>query len=380
MNISRFTFILLCMAFAGCTVWRGQKLEQRYWTVRPAVIADPDGQRAGSVQVQYTGCGGYMVDYAGEVVMLDPFFSNISMFHAATHSISTDTALVNDFFNKHFGSIRDTAGRIGTVLLSHAHHDHLADLPALIQNNLFREHLRVFGSRTVVNLLRTYPDILPDTGSQLTDLERQFRLMSTSPGIKSEPEASSFVYTAGGRIRFAAIPSNHAGHYRFFYPRKLPFTKGHIDQPLPKPPDHALNFKEGHNFNYLIDLLDEQGSPVFRIFSNAGAACNAGVGLPPENVLKEKSVDLLLICGANYNIAKNYPLPLIEYLHPASLFVVHWENFFQPIPSLHKRPEAVPNTNVPKLMHLLEAFAQKNGYPKTIILEQPLSRMVTFEF
>lgn len=380
MNISRFSFFLVCLAFAGCTVWRAQKLERRYWTVRPAVVADTEGQSAGSVQIQYTGCGGYLVDYAGEIIMLDPFFSNISMFHAATRSISTDTALVNDFFRKYFDHTRDTAGRIGTVLLSHAHHDHLADLPALLQTNLSRERLRVFGSRTVVNLLRSYPDILPDTSRQLTDLERQFKLLSTTPGIKSEPEASAFIYTANRRMRFAAIPSDHAGHYRFFYPRKLPFTKGNIDQPLPKPPAFALNFKEGQNFNYLIDLLDERGAPVFRIFSNAGSACDAGVGFPPEYLLKEKSVDLLLICGANYNIAKNYPLPLIEYLRPASLFVVHWENFFQPIPRLHSRPEVVPNTNMPKLMHLLEAFAQKHGFPKTIILEQPLSRAVMFEF
>ena len=155
---------------------------------------------------------------------------------------------------------------------------------------------------------------------------------------------------------------------------------GQIDQPLPEPPDRVLDFKEGQNFNYLIDLLDEAGRPVFRIFSNAGAACDAGVGFPPKELLHEKPVDLLLICGASFNIAKNYPQPLLEYLKPQTLFVVHWENFFKPIPKLHRRPQVVPNTNMPKLMKALEGFSKTNKYLETILLEQPLGRAITLEF
>lgn len=351
-----------------------------YWTERPAVVSKAGPTLSGTASIQYTGCGGYLLRFGEEDLLVDPFFSNISMWQAAFNKYKTDTVLVNNFFRQHFGHPRDLQGRISTVLISHAHHDHLADVPALLQHNLAAGKVKVYGSGTMVNLLRSFPALVPDTARQFINLEQEFSLMSSTADKKSEPEASPFFYTPGSRIRFLAIPSNHAGHYQFFQPHKIPFTKGHIDAPLPEPPDHALEFKEGQNFNYLIDLLDKSGRPVFRIFSNAGAACDAGVGFPPEELLREKPVDLLLICGASFSIAKDYPFPLLEYLQPRILYVVHWENFFQPIPKLHRKPQVVPNTNIPKLMKALEAFSKTTGYPQTILLEQPLGREISLEF
>jgi len=342
--------------------------------------ANTVGQPSGEATFRYTGCGGFILEYGSETVVADPFFSNTGMLRAALCKYQTDTALINDYFREYLGQPRDTEGRISTILISHAHYDHLGDVPALIRNNLQSGNTVVYGSHTMVNLLRSYPGLLPDTARQLVNLEKQFAARSATQGEKREPEVSPFFYTPGRRIRFAAIPSNHAGHYKFFHPQKLPFIGGQIEQPYSRPPRSALRFKEGQNFNYLIDLLNEKGEAVFRIFSNAGAACDAGIGFPPKYLLNEKPVDLLLICGANYNIAENYPFALLEYLNPRMVNVVHWENFFKPIPKLHKRPEVVPNTNIPKLMHLLEDFAGARRFQQVILLEQPLGRVVRFRF
>lgn len=364
--------LLCCIAFWGCAVSRAKKLES--WGER----SNPANEPLVGANLHYIGCGGFLLEYAGEALLIDPYFSNVGMIAALTRPLKSDTALINDFFRERLGGAMDGSGKISTVLISHAHHDHLADLPALLRNNLSASQTRVYGSRTMVNLLRSFPGLVQDTAAQFQDLEKQFSVLSHSARKKSQPEISPFFYTAGRRIRFAAIPSEHAGHYFFLKGQKLPGTQGHLKHPLKKPPSRVLQFKEGQNFNYLIDLLDASGKPIFRIFSNAGAACDAGVGFPPASLLDERPVDLLLICGANYNIAHHYPGPLLDYLHPRSLFVAHWENFFKPIRDLQKRPEVVPNTNIPKLMHWLERYSVKQGFPAHIFLEQPLGKALRF--
>jgi hypothetical protein len=375
-------WLLLLLPLPNCRTSRARNLQSRYLNFQNKPLELKDRAAADSVRIAYTGCGGYLLEYGGEAVLVDPFFSNTSILQVAFGRLRTDTVAVNGFFRRRIGASSDVRGQIGTVLISHAHHDHLADVPELLRHNLAADRVRIYGSRTVVNLLRSYPDLLPDTAGQLVNLEKEFKLLSAVASDTSQPAISKFHYTAGRRMRFAAIPSNHAGHYELFYlhPRKLPFTKGHIDAPLTRPPRHALSFKEGQNFNFLIDLLDENGQAVLRLFSNAGAACDARFGFPPQHALRERPVDVLLICGANYDIAANYPEPLLDYLAPRVVFVVHWENFFKPIVKLQKRPQVVPNTNIPKLMHRLEHYARTHERIEAILLQQPLEHVVNIKF
>lgn len=379
-SLFRLLLLLGCLSFVGCATSRAKKLRRWYRSDHPAFYQGQEPQNSLEAKLHYLGCGGFLLEYAGEALLIDPYFSNVGMMDALTREIKSDTALINEFFQARLGGVRDTAGNIKTVLISHAHHDHLADVPALLQNNLLPGKTTVYASNTAVNLLRSFPSLVPDTARQLVDLEKQFSVLPANPKLKSQPEASPFFYSPGRRFRFSAIPSDHAGHYFFIKGQKLPGTEGSVKHPRKKQPNRVLHFKEGQNFNFLIDLLDESGKPVFRIFSNAGAACDAGVGFPPEHSCKEKPIDLLLMCGANYNIAENYPRALLEYLCPKTVFVAHWENFFKPIRKLQKRPEVVPNTNIPKLMDWLEKFSKTKGFPEQIYLEQPLRRVLMLKF
>jgi L-ascorbate metabolism protein UlaG (beta-lactamase superfamily) len=331
-----------------------------------------------SVKIHYLGCGGFMIEYSGETIMIDPYFTNISMPKIVTSDYKSDTALINQFFLEKTGNVYDENGKIENILLSHAHHDHLADIPALLKNNLKSDEVHIYGSRTVVNTLRSFPDLVADTAKQYHDLEQAFKKVTNTEGYHYEPQMSDFVYSTKRKIRFSAIPTEHAGHYYFFKGQKLPFTSGHINQPLKSPPNRVPQYKEGENFNYIIDLLDANETVVYRIVSNAGSASDEGVGFPPDSVIKSKNVDLLLLCGANYNIAKNYPEPLLDFLKPQNLFLAHWENFFRPIPTLQRKPEIVPNTNIKKLMKKLVSFSKKRGYPSAIFMEKPLEKPVVF--
>lgn len=371
--------IVCASAAAGCTVWRAEKLKTRYLDhPKRTVSIAKNGFAKDSVTLRYTGCGGYLFEWRGVFLATDPFFSNPRMTHYLCPEMKTDTATMGQFFRKTMGEQRDSAQKLTTILISHAHYDHLADVPSLLKIHLSKEKTQVFGSRTTVNLLRSFPGLVADTTLQLINLEQRFAKME---GLNvAGPFFVDSKLPGHPAFRFWAIPSMHAGHFRFFGTHKMPGIGGHVNQPLAQPPVAPTDWKEGLNFNYLIDLLSEKGEPVFRIFSNGGSSSSAPVGFPPDSLLDGKRVDLLLICGANYNLVSDYPDSLIEKLKPRIGFVGHWENFFQPIDSLKKQPAVVPNTNLPKLMRQLEKQSARRGFPEKWLLGQSLETEIKLRF
>ena len=376
-SIKNAVCLLLACAFAasGCKICRAEKLKTRYLDHSKTTISIvKNGPEKGRAMLRYTGCGGYLLEWRGAFLALDPFFSNPCMTKFLARELKTDTATMGQFFRKTMGQQRDSAGRLATILISHGHYDHLADVPMLFKNHLSNGKTTVFGSRTVVNLLRSFPDLVADTARQLADVERN------SPTAKGPFEVKSKT-TNLPVMRFWAIPSMHAGHFRFFGSQKMPCIGGHVNEPLPQPPLAPTDWKEGLNFNWLIDLLDEKGdSSVFRIFSNGGSASSAPVGFPPDSILAGKSVDLLLLCGASYSLVRDYPDSLIEKIRPRLGFVGHWENFFRPAETLKKAPAVVPNTNIPKLMRELEKKSAKRGFPEKWLLGKPLETEIELRF
>jgi hypothetical protein len=54
------------------------------------------------------------------------------------------------------------------------------------------------------------------------------------------------------------------------------------------------------------------------------------VGLPPREILEEKSIDLAILGTVKFNILETYLFNYIEYLNPSEVFLCHWDNFFEP--------------------------------------------------
>jgi hypothetical protein len=323
-------------------------------------------QTGDSIRFQYIGCGGFLIQYGNEGVLLDPYFSNANVLKNAFQTLHSDTILIDNFFTQNFKKPRDTEGGIQTVLIAHAHHDHLADLPSLLKRNLSTEKITLIGSQTMSNLIQSYG--LPlDAHRQILSFDTLFdKKNSPLREIRMETQYSS----SNGRLRITAVKTEHAPH---ILRMKLPFIGGEVLKIPPKPPQTSLDFKEGVNYNFMIDFLNADGSINFRIFSNAGAGANAPIGFPPSELLEEKKVDVLLICGANYNQVKGYPQKLVTFVKPEKVIVSHWEDFFTPIPELLKKTRVVPFTNIPEFLKILKKTMVENGIEPLPIIVQPLT-------
>jgi hypothetical protein len=353
-----FAFLSLIFLFANC------KQASRARQIQPDILRSTKSAQLSSrgigdsVLFHYIGCGGFLIRKGDESVLIDPYFSNANITKNPFQSLKTDTALIDHFFMQNF---KNTEGSIQTVLIAHAHHDHLADLPSIIKRNLQAEKITIIGSQTTRNILQAFK--LP------FDVNRQMISFDT---LFDKKDSSTRYISPNKRIQITAIKTEHAPH---FLGMKLPFIGGNVDKVPQSPPQTSLDFKEGVNYNFMIDFLNADGTIDFRIFSSAGAAANAPIGFPTPSVLNEKKVDILLLCGANYDQVKGYPEKIVGFIKPEKIFVAHWEDFFRPIPLLLKKPRVVPLTNIPKFLTILKKTMSENGIEPTPIIVQPLTQV-----
>lgn len=362
-------FLFIMTFFSNCSNASRAKL------IKPDLLRSStgahqmQGQTGDSIRLQYTGCGGFLIRHGNEGVLIDPYFSNANVLLKVWESLKSDTALIDTFFVQNFNATHDTEGIIKTVLISHAHHDHLADLPSILKRNLSLENLTLIGSKTMANLIQSFA--LPlDEKRQIINFDSVFAEKNNLvPDIPQTGEYAS----QNGRVRITAVKSGHAPH---LFGIKFPPISGEVETIPESTPKTSIDYKEGVDYNYMIDFLNKAGSVVFRIFSSAGAAANAPIGFPPPTLLAEKKVDVLLLCAASFSQVQNYPNKLVEFIKPEKIFLAHWEDFFTPIPELLKQPRTVPMTDIPKFMKILKQAMTDNGMDPLPIIVQPLTPVV----
>jgi L-ascorbate metabolism protein UlaG (beta-lactamase superfamily) len=108
------------------------------------VVADPPGARQapGTVRVTYLGVNGYQFEASGHALLVDPYFTRGGLTAVALEQrIEPDEARIA------YG-LQNIRPRVDAVLVTHAHFDHLLDVPEIMR----RTNARLVAGVTAANL------------------------------------------------------------------------------------------------------------------------------------------------------------------------------------------------------------------------------------
>lgn len=231
--------------------------------------------------------------------------------------------------------LKDSMKDVGAILVAHSHYDHLMDIPYIAK--VWAANAKIYGSLTMTHILAS---ALPSE-----------RLESLNHAAASFTSPGKWFYVDGGRIRFMAIRSEHAPHFL-----GIKFFKGEYSADLKELPQRASEWLEGKTFTFLIDFMGEgpKKEAEFRIFYQ-DAASNPPSGFPPPfaEVEDQKRIDVAILCVAGFEQVRNYPESIIRRLSPRFVVLVHWEDFFSPLPSNPKDIRTVPGSDIEEFVERL---------------------------
>ncbi len=247
------------------------------------VVADAHGQSVSprhGVRITYLGTNGYQFETGRHVLLVDPYYTRIGFWQVALNqTISSDRTRVAEYSNH----LRTP---VEAVLVTHAHFDHLLDVPAIMKST----GARLLAGASAINLM-------------------QSEGVSPAKCEKVEPGA---VRTIGPwTIRVFA-----ARHDKLFGSTPFP---GRVDR-IPRPPKKPSDWVEGEPLAFVIEADGK------RIYVDSGGR----PGYPPSSSIG--SVDLAIIGVALPDSRKRYS-EAVRSLHPRYILPSHQDDFFSPLSS-----------------------------------------------
>jgi hypothetical protein len=257
-----------------------------------------------TVLVRYLGVAGLYVEWRGVALLFGPYFTRVSVLHAAFGKIEQDRAAIAKGLD---GLDLD---RVDAVLVGHAHYDHLGDVPVVLLDHAHSASVLV--NRSGANMLSAFPGLGPSVVA-LEPLDGHWLHLS-------DRHASPLP------VRVLPLRSGHASlmaGYRY--------APGEVEAPWTSWDDKRhRDMREGLTFAFLVDLLDADGRPAFRVHYQ-DAASDAPLGFPSEDVIAERPVDLAVTCMPSSWRANDYPQGILERTRARHVLVAHYDDFFRPL-------------------------------------------------
>lgn len=264
MKLAFFTLLLgVRSVFAGLEDYPGH------------LVADETRQRGG-IRVTYLGVNGYQFETAGHALLVDPYFTRVGLAAVALNQpIEPDAERIAQ-------GLAHTRKRVDAVLVTHAHIDHLLDVPPIMR----RTGARLVAGPTAVNQARSLG----------------------IPAAQCRPVKHGDVRRIGPwTIRVIA-----AEHDRLFGSVPMP---GSREQPGP-PPVTPKDWVLGEPLAFLIEANGQ------RIYVESGGMPGT---LPPPI-----KVDLAIL-GVALPDARRHFAPSVRRLQPSFTLPSHQDDFFQPL-------------------------------------------------
>ncbi len=292
-----------------------------------------------SISVLYTGCGGLVIIKGEEALMTDPYYTGHQPWNLLSQKLdkkNTDSVVKRI---KQIGDPKD----IKTVMISHAHYDHLQDLPYLLEHKLLADTVNIIADQTAQCVLNTFTNTVKNIISSDTCAYDQ---------IPKPPMPVKWIQVSP-HIRVLVIEADHAPHYH-----KIHLMRGkNCRKPIQHPEDRSSIFRwrEGRTFSFLVDVMDEQNkTTLLRMFIQS-SSCKPPYGFPPAAVINEKAVDVAFLCVASSDYVKPYPKDILELLRPEKIVLIHWEDFFRNF--YQKKQKTVRATKMRRFMrHLRQQY------------------------
>jgi len=329
--MQKLLIIIIVPVLLGCA-GSVKKISAHYAPKDFKIPIDASGKH--DLKIHYTGCGGLIIKKGKTTLMTDPYFSNQGLLKVIVKTIGGGyIKSSSDDINHGLNRVPKDMQAIDAVFISHAHYDHLLDVPWLMANKVDAKS-KVYGSHTMKYILEksgvnpsSIIDVEPDMATNLT------------PGTWLD---------VAPNVRVLPIRSHHAGHLG-----KIKLYSGeHKDKfKRKKSGKSKLNhWKEGQTLSYLFEVKD--GEKTFNLYVQTSSS-EKPQGLPPKSVLATNPIDLAVLCVASYKNVQDYPHNHIQNLNPKAIVFVHWEDFFR---SYQKPPRTVRGTKVRKFPKEVAAY------------------------
>ena len=244
------------------------------------VVADPPGARQtpGTVRVTYLGVNGYQFEASGHALLVDPYFTR-----AGLTAISLQQRIEPNATRIAFG-LQHVRPRADAILVTHAHFDHLLDVPEIMR----RTDARLIAGETAANLALS------------CGIDRN-RCVIVQPG-------STHVI---GPWRVRVLPATHDRILGW-----LPF-RGITTQPGTCPAK-ASDWRLGEPLAFLIEANGK------RIYIDSGGTLEV---LPPAQIAP---VDLAILGVALPDSRKRFRAA-VDRLRPKYVLPSHQDDFFAPV-------------------------------------------------
>lgn len=273
-----------------------------------------------TLQVQFQGTASGLLRVGDVGVLMDPFVSNPGIGKIIfLRKLQPDPALIKAAF--------PDVSMVKAIVVGHGHYDHLMDVPEVMK--LTPDETKLFASTTSVNQVASQVD--------------KERLVSVNDHIDRPYDPNLWFSVADGDVKIYPIRSEHSPHifnYRV--------ASGEIMEAMTKVPSDALDWKNGVNLNFVVQIKNHQLEKPYNIFIQSSAS-DAPIGIPSAELLKDiGQIDLAIICAANFDSVKGYPEVMLGEVKPKHVMVVHWDNFMQPR-SLDE-PNPLPGMNFEGLL------------------------------
>jgi hypothetical protein len=296
--------VLFCSVMAGLLTGCSTSVDDLVVHHNPDLAlqrVDGQGLLRGDKQlnIQYLGVGGYLFQYGDDSIMTAPSFTNPSLLSVTLPlSIAADHDLIDKL-------LPAPAKQAEFILVGHAHYDHLLDVPYIMQEHM--PTTTAVGSTTMKNIVTAVID--------------DKRLLDITDYAADGQQPGRWLYNRNNTIRIMPIKSDHAPHFM-----GIKVMSGKYEQALTELPSTAYGWKEGQTYAYVIDFLDNQQQPVYRIHYQ-DAASNSPDGLMPV-MADSKAVDMAILCVAAFHQVDDYPEAILQQTQPGMIVMGHWEDFF----------------------------------------------------